>query len=255
MSSSSYTVLVTGCGRSGTQYTAALLNRLGLAVGHESLGPDGVASWCMAVDSSDAPWGSGRHGLSFAHVFHQVRHPLDVIPSLTTFAPASWEFIARFIPIDPEEPILRRAAKYWLFWNERAEKLAEWRYPIEEISEQFDAFCTRLGIPARREAIDHTSRMTNSRRFRPVMRFVGKLFSKIHFQPTARAFDFLYDRSSSYLRRPLTWEELESAAPGWSRRVHELADHYGYREHAPSRERVQHHAVQPFRMRNAHGAA
>lgn len=38
-------LLITGCGRSGTHFTARLLQEIGLDVGHETLGKDGVASW------------------------------------------------------------------------------------------------------------------------------------------------------------------------------------------------------------------
>ena len=135
-------LLVTGCGRSGTKYTAELLQKLGLDVRHEEMGADGISTWCMAVDSEDSPWGGGRRNIRFDARLHQVRHPLRVIPSLTTFTAPSWDFIAQHIPCAADEPILIRAAKYWYYWNLEAEKIATWRYRIETLPNVFQEFCS-----------------------------------------------------------------------------------------------------------------
>ncbi len=50
-------LLVTGCARSGTRYTAFILRDCGLDVGHEWVFPDGLTSWLMAADCDECPWG------------------------------------------------------------------------------------------------------------------------------------------------------------------------------------------------------
>ena len=52
-------IAVTGTGRSGTNFFAALLSELGKDVRHEEMGADGIASWCLVADVSDAVYGPG----------------------------------------------------------------------------------------------------------------------------------------------------------------------------------------------------
>lgn len=222
-------ILITGCGRSGTKYTAALLQRLGMEVLHEKMGMDGIANWCMAVDSCDSPWGGGRHNLKFKTILHQVRHPLNVIPSLTTFTDRSWRFIEQYIPCPQTDPVILRAAKYWYYWNLEAERIASWRYRIEAMPEIFDEFCRRLGVEPRREALAQTSTLTNSRKTRPQFQFLRHLLDRLHRAQSSTAFDFIYDPHCGYLDgMEFTWNELEDYAPGWSARIRETAIRYGY---------------------------
>jgi hypothetical protein len=248
-------ILVTGCGRSGTKYTAELLQRVGLDVLHEKMGADGIATWCMAVDSCDSPWGGGRHDLKFKTILHQVRHPLKVIPSLTTFTARSWQFIERYVPCPQSDPVILRAAKYWYYWNLEAEKIASWRYRIEALPQIFDEFCRRLGVEPRREALAQTSTMTNSRKTRPEFQFLRQLLDRLHLGQSSTALEFIYDPQWGYLDGvEFTWDVLEGHAPGWSQRIRETATRYGYvaaddngaaRFASAMLEDVQGRAVQP----------
>ena len=123
--------LVVSVGRSGTKYVAFLLRSLGLDVGHESAGAHGIVSWYLAADADSVPHGPPSTQFVFGHVFHQVRHPLRVIPSLMSLRPETWSFVARHTGCAPEDPLPVRCAKLWLHWNELAEAKAEWRYRIE----------------------------------------------------------------------------------------------------------------------------
>jgi hypothetical protein len=221
-------LLITGCGRSGTKYTAALLQNLGLDVRHEEMGADGIVTWCMAIESDDSPWGGGRRGIRFNTILQQVRHPLRVIPSLTTFTPSSWEFIARFCPCSCTEPVILRAAKYWYHWNLHAEQIAQWRFRIEAIESIFDEFCARVGVPARRDAIASTSTLTNSRKIKRGLGMMRYLLDRLGVGQSSKRFDFLYDRNRSYVGEPFTWDVLETHAPGWSKRIREISSRYGY---------------------------
>ncbi len=157
-------VLVTGCGRSGTRYTTFVLRRLGLDVPHERLGRDGIASWTMAVEAADRPFGPPSDEVRFGHVFHQIRHPLAVIRSVETFGPDSWSFICTHTPCSPDDPVVLRGAKYWLYWTEHAERVATWSYRVEAFDEALPELCSRLGVPHRPEVLDHVPTDVNTRR-------------------------------------------------------------------------------------------
>ncbi len=74
--------VIVGTGRSGTGFIAAMLNDLGVRCGHEGWwNPLGQRESGLLVDSS---WCAVPHLASFdGPVFHVVRHPLDVVSSLT----------------------------------------------------------------------------------------------------------------------------------------------------------------------------
>lgn len=158
-------VLITGCARSATTYISKLLELNGLAVVHEGLAEHGCASWTMAVDAATTPWGPGSRGLEFEHIFHQVRHPLETIASVYTTEPEeSWEFIYKHIPeISPKDSHLVRCVKYWIYWNLKAEALAEWTYRIEDIEKELPVMSKKLGVPLDPNSIKFVSKITNHR--------------------------------------------------------------------------------------------
>ena len=79
-------LLVTGCGRSGTTYTSALLQAMDLDIPHEAVGKDGAASWKQIVSGTFVYLGKNRSvtidGSGFDRIIHQVRHPLKLITSM-----------------------------------------------------------------------------------------------------------------------------------------------------------------------------
>ena len=139
-------VLITGCARSGTTYTAKLLQEGGLRVGHERVRRSGLCSWDLAVDPEEGRWHVRRGQYQFAHIFHQVRHPLKTISSVySTEDGASWNYIRSQLPqiLDTDSHLLK-CAKYWYYWNLAAEKRAEWTYRLEDLADRFDEFQNRL---------------------------------------------------------------------------------------------------------------
>lgn len=158
-------VLVTGCARSATTYISKVLELNGLQVVHEGLAKDGCASWTMAVDASSTPWGPGSRGLEFEHIFHQVRNPLDNISSVYTTEPErSWEFIYEHIPeISHKDSHLVRCVKYWIYWNLKAESLAEWTYRIEDLEEELPVMSKKLGVHLDPMSLKFISKITNHR--------------------------------------------------------------------------------------------
>lgn len=98
--------VVTGCARSGTGYTAALFNELGMQCGHDEVfGPRregftgfrpflGESSWMTAPFLARLPEGTV--------ILHQVRDPAKVIASLMS---------TRFFHDDPVETLRRKMAR------------------------------------------------------------------------------------------------------------------------------------------------
>lgn len=145
-------ILVVGCGRSGTTYIARFFQLSGLDVIHErSTGSDGSASW-FALGGTYFPSDPITEGTEFEHVFHQVRHPLNVITSwlinVTNLKGWEWEFVRKHVPeISQYDSLLVQCAKYWYYWNLKAEKIAEWRYRIEDLPFVLSEFEMRLKFP------------------------------------------------------------------------------------------------------------
>jgi len=149
LNAESQKILISGCGRSGTNYMAILLEKSGYSIHHECFGKDGCVSWPMAVNSY-SPWGPISEE-TFDHVFHQVRHPLFVINSwlinLDDLDRDEWVFIRSHIPeINRSDSLIVHCAKYWYYWNLLVEQKAEWRYQIEKLSAVLPEFMTRSGL-------------------------------------------------------------------------------------------------------------
>jgi len=142
-------LLIVGTGRSGTKWTAQALRLLGREVGHERIGPDGAVGWNFVARR---PYGDAdcRRDARWKTVLHQVRHPLDAIGSLTTHVDALWRFVYHEMDLPWQSDPLRRAARYWVNWNRRAQALAEWTYRVEELrdgTETWAEFKRRAGLP------------------------------------------------------------------------------------------------------------
>ncbi len=158
-------LLITGCGRSGTQYTHDFLNKSGLQVGFEVVREHGSVSWLLTSEASWAPWGPLRKDFKFKHVFHQVRDPLKVIQSFYNVTPrATWEWVAETIKeININDPDLVKCAKYWIHWNLLAESKAEWTYRIEDFDKEYLQMAIRLKYPLKKSVLDTIPKTTNTK--------------------------------------------------------------------------------------------
>lgn len=181
-------VLITGCGRSGTRYTAKVLNKLDIAVGHEKDGPDGRVSWIpVGVPVFDFS--------AYEHVFHQVRHPLETIASFTTAGADSWNLIHDCTGLDLALPVVLRSAMYWVSWNLLVEQIAEWRYRIEDFPSILPGLLERLDGPLPPPALSWQDVSTDNN-----WREHGDVF----------------------------WDDIEKLSPVVLRNVKRLARRYGY---------------------------
>jgi hypothetical protein len=138
--------LITGCGYSGTKYTAMLLRRGGLSVGHEESGDDGAVSggWCIDCERYPAFHQQGSRP-DFDVILHQVRHPLDTISSHLSARNRLWWWNCRHISARECEPDIVKATSYWLEWNIKAEAQAELTYRIEHIAERWGEVMDAIG--------------------------------------------------------------------------------------------------------------
>lgn len=174
--------LVTGCGRSGTKYTAQLLTAAGLHCGHEDVfnsWPRGKPPprWRESPFDGDssfvaAPWAGelARHLV----VVHQVRAPLDVIRSAVGTGHTEDRRKPWVAYIDGQIGHLRRptpaqrAATYWLRWNRLVAPHAHLTWRLDTIgADDVQALAKRIGVdldPNRvAEALERTPTTTNHR--------------------------------------------------------------------------------------------
>lgn len=117
--------LITGCGRSGTRFTHFFLKKNGLKVGHEKFGKDGI------VSHFHAPF-----HVFFRPVIHQVRHPIKVISSMTTFGDSSLRFIFKRVGNPKKKSGLYIAMFVWYYWNKYIERFADYRFRIEDLDKE-----------------------------------------------------------------------------------------------------------------------
>lgn len=144
--------LITGCGRSGTAYTAKLLTMCGIRTSHEEFftpfTPYGDVSdfpqWLVRthtegeVSSVAAPVLDALQ--SSVTIIHQVRNPVSVIRSLmgerqlhdeSLFLPGA-KMAFRYLPeLKCDDPPIVRCMKYWIGWNGLVESQASRRFRVE----------------------------------------------------------------------------------------------------------------------------
>lgn len=137
MMKSSKKACIIGTGRSGTTFTAKALSKGGREVGHETMGKDGIVSWCLVADGADSLYGPPWSALSDFDlvVGHQLRHPLDSIMSLMTIHSNSRAFIERSGLGDfrHQKKLLGWCMVHWLSWNQFAYEKAEFHWTLDNV--------------------------------------------------------------------------------------------------------------------------
>jgi hypothetical protein len=203
------TIVIIGCGSSGTAYTSAVMRRAGLGVGHENLMEDGICSWLVSHCSYSvvAPpdYFGNPTGVRYRDiegdkaVFHQVRHPVKTISTFQRTRPQYWEYAEYFIKqLENENTLLERCMLYWFLWNKMCEEQSLITYRVEDLPTVWDTIMHLSGRP------EHCSRGEGIFRFsKPVHSFKG------HYEPK-------------------TWEDLERVNEGLCNCIKEKAVQYGY---------------------------
>lgn len=182
--------LIIGCGRSGTTLVSALLQSAGLDIPHEKSGSNGSVNWFK----TSLP--KFYLKLRFKYLLHQTRNPLECMSSCQTIADKNWQKISRYIPIDNNESLTLKCAKYWYYWNKMAERKADLRYRIEDIREELPALLEFVGLaPSSPADFDLLDKAVNSRKDR---------------------------------YQPIAWEQIETLDADLHKHCIALANVYGY---------------------------
>lgn len=218
-------IAITGTGRSGTNFFAAILSELGKDVKHEALGADGIASWCIVPNVKDAVYGPGGEILDDDFVVgHQLRHPLKTIGSLTTFNKSSWRYIREHSPQLPRK-IMHRAMVHWLDWNNRAAQMATHTWRLEEIENSAPAILKDLGWDVEdavwAEAYKRAKHGANTGKSRAN----NSLFNP-KVGPITQWRRYVYNNRKS----PVTWEELSKIDSELTAEIKAFAVKMGYNE-------------------------
>jgi hypothetical protein len=213
-------LLITGCGRSGTLYSARLFSELGLDILHEldpvsplERGKDGYASWFLAVDDPNPPQGPSGCDKDFEHILHQVRHPLLVIASFAQFilqkGSKSPEFIEKYIAdfktiaedsqLNLKQRLILQAALYWYEWNLIALEKATDTVQLEKFEEELPRLCDMFEIGYSPDIFSRVSSRTNERK--------------------------IYIEEEPWT---VSWEELQSLDPVLTEKIRALAVSFGY---------------------------
>jgi hypothetical protein len=177
-------LLITGCGRSGTFYAAELWRLLGLDICHErpvgphgKMGEDGAASWLMAANDPNPPFGPSATDYEFETIIHQVRHPLKVIGSVAQFILAKGQFapdyIARNVPetqitadekiLNEKQQLILQAARYWYYWNRLAWKKATCTVQVENMEQELQNLCELLHVEYQEDVLENIGSNINNR--------------------------------------------------------------------------------------------
>ncbi len=218
-------ILITGCGRSGTEYISKVLRKSGIEIGHEmEIKHDGISSWPLASARDNIPWGPGFSDVKFKHIVHQVRHPLKVIQDNEfSHLKESRDFVTSVI--GESRNILHYHMRYWYHWNVMAEKLANWTYRIEDIDKNILKFSKMIGreseINKIKSSLYKIPKNTGTRKnIKVIKKIDGSGHGTLDSESDLIKVDYKYKES--------TWEILEKEDWRLAERIKMLASKYGY---------------------------
>ena len=190
-------ILITGCGRSGTQFLSKILKYHDLDFLHEDIrGKDGTISWFLMFDRQDIPYWNitKKNYVNFKPNYHNrfnkkillVRHPLDVITSVyNTFENISLEYIIKCISeINNQDSKLLCVMKYYLYWNLEGLKTCDFYIKIENIEFDINKILNLYDIT--KKNISHFSKKTHTRNIKEVesknSTGIKKVYNKITWE-------------------------------------------------------------------------
>ena len=131
-------IAIIGCPRSGTGYAAHYFD-----IGHEKLSEKGISSWRLIGPKprkTSINLSKVKRLMPNVTVFHQTRHPVKVISSMTTMGIGTWVHVSRVLKLKKEDGKLINSMKFWLHWNKMAEEVTDLRYRVEDIDSVFLKF-------------------------------------------------------------------------------------------------------------------
>jgi hypothetical protein len=253
------TLLINGCGRSGTHALVGLLRRNSVGALHEGHGRDATVGWPYVGrlegswkdywPMSNQPQGTDIHD----PIFKVHRHPLKAIRSIASGLTSSggcrnpserrwdaraWNCATRFVPLpvsraaidqqltcklSPEERT-RLALHYWVKWNLLADRWATRTFSVEgvtvgEISHFWCAHCAAARTCACPEAAAALA---------VTYRNMSTAAHAPNVAHQSGAGERVRARKGHGRRAPLAWEELVRVDANMTRVAMQLARQYGY---------------------------
>lgn len=207
-------IAITSCPYSATKYTARLLQKLGLDIGHERYEADGIVSW-QHIHMSKADFVADGFSSDMS-LLHQVRHPLMVISSLrqihvgyshpatkqniwavikeaTESMNTGWDIANETAPRDKVKNPLPWM-RLWYWWNKVGAEKADAVYGVEYLPNKWGCFLDTLGLDS------------------VVMPTIGKTINR---KKTCKI---------------LSWDELYDTDPDMTLAILDLAAQFGYNE-------------------------
>lgn len=143
--------LILGYPRSGTSYAAVAFHKAGFYVTHErdESFTDAVLGRCKRPDGVIT--GLFKHcrrdPAHYDVVFHQVRHPLNVITSATHMSYESMQDLMQTCRTGHMcEGKLYRVMKTWLLFTDWADSVCQMRYQVEQMPEQWPLILKEIGL-------------------------------------------------------------------------------------------------------------
>lgn len=158
-------LLITGNGRSGTQWFSRVLAKVGVDCPHEHCGTHGTVSWYFFTDSDWHPYnksygrdrivhtGERRSDFEFLHTVHLTRDPLKTIGSLcSVMSLTNHKYVSENSNgVYPEEiyllrrPLLRAMHMAYTVWT-AVDRIAERRVKIENVGSEWPALMKMVGM-------------------------------------------------------------------------------------------------------------
>lgn len=178
-------LLIAGHPRCGTGYAASLCGQLGLDVGHEKLGRDGISSWMFAVDADENPYALDavsrtRRAFAWKHLVMPVRSLADAAASVmreSEHAPPSYAFRRQHIAaltgldLDTLPTPFERAVRSIVAWMRivHAQQPALW-FRIEDQADRLRDFLVEQGLvdAAHRATVLDTAKVNADKAYRGV---------------------------------------------------------------------------------------
>lgn len=251
-------LLITGVGRSGTNFLTDILRKAGMRVSHDDKriklenAPDGAVSWPHAFNEKkcDYPhfvWRrrrrrrlSPKHNERFfLHIIQVVRDPLKTIQSRWDLGNVRFVKLAscntavfpkqtvqphRREHFDHEKYTLLQTLQHWVLWNSFLESFAEWRFRVEDLNGTTIHEIYRLAAldPLEHENISTAAAAIQVKPLGPIK--AAKELDSILASSTGKK------NSARTRKQPqsLTWEKLMNLDRNYTLMAQMMAQRYGY---------------------------
>lgn len=117
--------LILGLGhpRTGTGYTAKILQSWGLDVGHETMGEHGTVDWSLSPSGKSIWQDADFNGFDWQHIIYCVRDPKESIASIIDTEDLSFAFRSKHAKLNRDENPIVTAIKSIHHWDKFIQKI------------------------------------------------------------------------------------------------------------------------------------